>query len=149
MPATILTQILNQFSLTVSSLSEIGEVIIAPSIPIDRETTSFPVTFIFEFPQDRLRRNQAEHYVTRVHLETWYREPEGKEELAVDGRYLEGIIHRDIMISWQTGGLHSLIQKLTPLASQRNYSDEELAVIIQLYDIEYLTAWGNPFSQEY
>ena len=144
----VINNILDAFDIIINTVSEISQVELFPTIPIERETAAFPLTAIFEVPLEWQDRNRLEVNITSIHIETWYEITSGKENMYKRGKVLEALIHRAIMNECQADGLlRGLIEKIVKEVPEYNYENLELGAVIQKYTVSYLTTWGDPFTK--
>jgi|GEM_PF-6225462 len=145
----IITHIINGFDILISSIPEINQVMISPMQPVDRETAVFPFTAIYEEPRGWESRNRLEHNTSAIILETYFVVTGSKENLYLQAKYFEALIHKAIMTEILTGTIiKPYIENLRKNVSEYNFPDNELGAVIQEYEIDYLYTYGNPFTKE-
>lgn len=145
----VITHIINGFDIIISAIAEINQVMVFPMGHVDRETASFPLTAIYESPQSVESRNRLEHNTTIIHIETIFIRTDSKENLYLQGKLYESLIHKAIYTELNTGSLITpYIENIRKNPPDYNFPDDETVIIVQEYIIEYLHKYGDPFTKE-
>jgi len=145
----IITQIKNALDILISSQSCIKQVQVCPFEPIDRDTAQFPFVAIYDEPESWESRNRLEMNVTLMTFGTWVKASKGKESVDVKLDLIEATLHKAILADWKSGALHKLVQLIEKQPPTKDFTDDDLGVLIQRYLFTYNIKWGNPFTNKY
>jgi len=141
MTAPIKTQLLQAIETAIDGISEIKEVVRNPSKPIDRDTTVFPVAFVFDDKEESSRRNRFKGGVFPLHIEVWMLEDGDSITDLAD--IMQAEIHMAIN---EATDVIRLTTKIEEVSVEKLFVSEDMGVLIMIYSITYFHAWGNPYA---
>lgn len=142
MTTPIKTQVLNAIEATISNIAEIKQVIRNPSKPIDRDSTVFPVTFVFDDREERSRKNRLAVGTLSVHVETWVID-DGDNSMGDAMDIIQAEIHA---VMSGAADVIRLTIKIEESSVEKMFINEDMGVIVMIYDITYPHKWGNAYK---
>lgn len=136
--------ILDAVLLALTSVSGIEEVLDFQMIPLDRDTTKFPVTAYYFEEDGWSDRNRAEVVTGLLHIETVWISHEARRLSRKEVISLKGGIHHVIFLDTM---LNSLCQKIEKIPAELRIANDDELHLVQQYRLSYLHRRGDPTSQ--
>jgi len=145
----IITLIKNKIDVAINTVTEIESVYVFPFLSTIFETLMYPTALIYMEPTNWEDRNRLERNIVNANIEVWYEVSEDAEVLSTQGELLEAKTHQAIFASCadKVNGMAKYTQNVTKLPPDYQFPQEGLGVVKMQYTVNYLTTWGNPFSQ--
>lgn len=145
----ILVQILYAFEDIIrNALPQIKQISLNPMKTLDRDSVQYPLCAIYYEPAGIIdNKNYLEQNNGMVTIGTWFKTGSvGSENIYLNLLRHEAELHQAIIAGFKSGVLKSLIQKIGKEASDYQLVDEDISVIVQIYKIDYLTIYGDPYN---
>ena len=97
MATPVKTNYLNAVKTALESITEIKKVIRNPSKPYERETSPFPVCFVFDGTDDNTDRNRIQMKNFELHIEVWIEDQGGSIDIGDMGDLMQAEIHNKLI----------------------------------------------------
>lgn len=148
MATPILTTIKGLFRTAIDTVAEIESILAFPFLQTKLEVLDFPAALLYLEPVDWEFRNRLERNVLNVNIELWYKVSDDIETLCNEGEELEALVHQAIFISIanKETGLGKYIQNIEKIPPDHNFPQDGYGLVKMQYKVDFLTTWGNPFS---
>ena len=131
-------------AMTVSGATEFPTVIRNPSKPIDPETASFPIVFLFDDTENKVRRNRVADITMPIQIEIWCKEHEDSSGDQLD--IYNADIEKELLSNVTVKTWAKVLEPDTGASFAKQYVDEFLSIGISKWICRFLTVWGDPYD---
>ena len=141
MAEPIKTQILRAVRNAIDALEVVGQVVPNPANPPARETAIFPVVFVVDEAESKVRHNRIAINILPLHIEVWFRAD--MDEAGDMADKIDAEIYQTLC---SDPGILGLVMDIRPAedpSAEKQYMDEFLGVLVLRYVVKYGHRWGD------